>query len=248
MRYKALIFDLDGTAMPSSPSGMPTTRLINAIGKKNSLVHFSCATGRNWPFAKLAVRSLNLLSPCIISAGTQIINPSSEKIIWQKTIEPRDMKCILEAIRDYPYLIDLNDELPNSKRIQKDSSFVKPIFLINIKTVAQSVSNIICNKINKLRGVVCVKAISQTKGYFDLHVTHKDATKENAVEVLCDLLNIEKNDTIGVGDGHNDIHLFNSVDYKVAMGNAVDELKSQADLIIASIDHDGLACFIEGLH
>lgn len=247
MNYKALIFDLDGTAMQSVPSGMPSTRLIEGIRSLRETIFFSCATGRNWPFAKRAIKSLNLTSPCIISAGTQIINPITEEIMWQKTIEKSDIQEILKIVRQYPYLIDINDELPDPLRVQKDNAFDKSLFLINIKTVEESVSDIICSYLNKTSTVVCTKAISQTKNYFDLHITHKEATKENAIKQLYKILAIEKKDTIGVGDGHNDIHLFNAVGYKVAMGNAVNELKAQADLIIESIENDGLAGFVEGL-
>lgn len=247
MKYKAVIFDLDGTAMPSIPSGMPSVRLISIIKTLNKDIYFSCATGRNWPFAKQAIQSLHLTSPCIISAGTQIINPLTEEIIWQKTIEKEDIQEILRIVRGYPYLIDLNDELPDPERIQKDSAFDKPLYLINVKTVEEDMANCICSMISKIPTLICIKAISQTKGFFDLHITHKEATKENAIKQLYKMLNIGKEDAVGVGDGHNDIHLFNGVGYKVAMGNAVNELKSHANLVIESVENDGLACFIEGL-
>ncbi|MBI5122562.1 HAD family phosphatase [Candidatus Roizmanbacteria bacterium] len=247
MKYRAVIFDLDGTAMHSIPTGIPSIRLIQAIAMHKT-IHFSCATGRNWSFAKKAVQSLNLTSPCIISAGTQIINPQTEKILWQKTIEKNDVKRVLKVIQHYSYHVDINDELPDSTRVRKDCAFEKPLYLINIKTVPKGASDVLCKKINNILGMICIKAISQTKGYFDLHITHKDATKENAVNKFRLLLGLEKKDTIGIGDGHNDIHLFNAVGFKIAMGNAVLELKDQANLVIDTVNNDGLARFIEGLH
>jgi hydroxymethylpyrimidine pyrophosphatase-like HAD family hydrolase len=50
-----------------------------------------------------------------------------------------------------------------------------------------------------------------------------------------------------IGDANNDIHLFKGVGYKVAMGNATDQLKAEADEVIDSVDDDGLAYFIERL-
>jgi HAD superfamily hydrolase (TIGR01484 family) len=248
MKYKAIIFDLDGTAIPSIPSGMPSSRLINTIKLLSEKICFSCATGRNWPLAKRAIRSLHLTSPCIISAGTQIINPVTEEILWQKEIEKNDVREIATIVQHYPYLIDLNDEIPDPVRVQRDDAFDKPLYLVNVKTVGDDMAGIICRKFNEISSLICIKAISQTKGFFDLHITNKEATKENAIKQLYKLLNLDKKDVVGIGDGHNDTHLFNAVGYKVAMGNAVNELKSKADLVIGSIENDGLALFIEGLY
>lgn len=64
---------------------------------------------------------------------------------------------------------------------------------------------------------------------------------------LCDLLNLDRSEVAGVGDGHNDIHLFNAVGHKVAMGNAVPELKEAADVVIGSVSENGLAEFLQDI-
>ncbi len=50
---------------------------------------------------------------------------------------------------------------------------------------------------------------------------------------------------IGVGDGDNDLPLFDSVGLKVAVANATDKLKSLADEVVAEADKDGLADVIQ---
>jgi hydroxymethylpyrimidine pyrophosphatase-like HAD family hydrolase len=84
------------------------------------------------------------------------------------------------------------------------------------------------------------------QGGIDLHITNSQSTKEHAVIELCKMLGVNPANVAGVGDGHNDIHLFNSVGHKIAMGNAVADLKAVADQVIACLDEDGLAKFIEG--
>jgi peptidyl-prolyl cis-trans isomerase B (cyclophilin B) len=51
-----------------------------------------------------------------------------------------------------------------------------------------------------------------------------------------------------VGDGHNDIELFRAVGRKIAMGNAVPELKEAADEVIGDIAQDSFAEFLEGIN
>ena len=47
--------------------------------------------------------------------------------------------------------------------------------------------------------------------------------------------------TISFGDSLNDLPLAKVVDCSVAMGNAIDALKAQADIIAPSIEEDGVA-------
>ena len=59
------------------------------------------------------------------------------------------------------------------------------------------------------------------------------------------MINVQKETAVAVGDSNNDLPLFKGVGYKVAMGNATNELKAEADYITASVEDDGLAQFIE---
>ena len=90
--------------------------------------------------------------------------------------------------------------------------------------------------------------VAQRAGFKDIHVTNRSATKEHAIAELLKILNIKQENTVGVGDGHNDIHLFNAVSNKVAMGNAVDELKAASDEVIGLVTDDGFAEYLERLN
>ena len=61
---------------------------------------------------------------------------------------------------------------------------------------------------------------------------------------LLDYLNIEKKQSIGFGDHINDYDLFNEVGFKIAMGNANDDLKEIADFVTLSNDENGVAYFL----
>ena len=58
-------------------------------------------------------------------------------------------------------------------------------------------------------------------------------------------MNIKTEETIGVGDGFNDIPFIQETGFKVAMGNAVDDLKAIADYIAPTVEEDGVAHVIE---
>jgi hydroxymethylpyrimidine pyrophosphatase-like HAD family hydrolase len=46
--------------------------------------------------------------------------------------------------------------------------------------------------------------------------------------------------TIAFGDGGNDISMIRQAGIGIAMGNAIDELKRQADYVTTSVDDDGI--------
>lgn len=51
--------------------------------------------------------------------------------------------------------------------------------------------------------------------------------------------------TIAVGDADNDLEILRTAGLAVAMGNAKERVKTEADVIVADNDHDGCAEAIE---
>ena len=62
---------------------------------------------------------------------------------------------------------------------------------------------------------------------------------------MAEILKIGKDAILGVGDHENDMLLFDAVGFKVAMGNAEDNLKAKADFIAPTVYDDGLAFVID---
>lgn len=67
------------------------------------------------------------------------------------------------------------------------------------------------------------------------------ASKGNALQALADHLGIRKEEAACIGDGENDLSMFRAAGLKIAMGNAVPELKKAADIITGTNDRDGAA-------
>lgn len=246
MKYAAIIFDLDGTALPSGRETVPSRKMIETAQKYNQQ-NLCAATGRSWNYAEKIIKALGLAKPCIISGGASIIDPKTKKILWQKSIDTKTAQAILEVSRHYDFPIAYTIGLETVDRVDPKiveiNQAINTFYLLNVPFETQSE---IFSKLAGLTSIQIARAGSwEITNGDDLHITHKEATKEHAVKELCSILGVESADVAGVGDGQNDVHLFNAVGYKVAMGNAVLELKEAADLIIGSIDNDGLADFIE---
>lgn len=75
--------------------------------------------------------------------------------------------------------------------------------------------------------------------------TKKEATKENAIAKLCEILGISEKNVMAFGDDLADIGMLKMCGIGVAMGNAVDEVKEVSDIVIGTNDEDGIAVFLE---
>lgn len=64
--------------------------------------------------------------------------------------------------------------------------------------------------------------------------------KGKGIDILISHLNIQVEDTIGIGDGENDIEMLRCVGTAIAMGNANSKLKEIADYVTTDIDKDGI--------
>ena len=68
--------------------------------------------------------------------------------------------------------------------------------------------------------------------------------KYRGIRKVCEFLGEDESQVVVFGDGMNDRKMFKAAPFAIAMGNAVKEVKAEADYITADSDHDGifLAC------
>lgn len=65
--------------------------------------------------------------------------------------------------------------------------------------------------------------------------------------MICEYLDLTGKEIITIGDGENDISMFNTTPNSVAMGNALEYIKKQAKYVTSSNDEDGVAKVLEKL-
>ena len=103
----------------------------------------------------------------------------------------------------------------------------------------------VVDELSKLSEIAVHKMSAWDEKFMAIDVVNPSASKLHGIVELQRLLNITKEEIIGVGDGYNDFPLLMASGLKIAMRNAVDELKEIADFIAPSVDDDGVAVVIE---
>ena len=73
----------------------------------------------------------------------------------------------------------------------------------------------------------------------------KNTSKGTALNALASRLGIAKEEIACIGDSANDLPMYEAAGLKIAMGNAVQELKKKADIVAYSNHIDGAAKVIE---
>jgi hydroxymethylpyrimidine pyrophosphatase-like HAD family hydrolase len=87
-------------------------------------------------------------------------------------------------------------------------------------------------------------AATRSQLYY-LDVTNPDANKGVAVGVFAKLLGVPPDEVAVIGDGKNDVAMFEKSSFSIAMGNASAEVQRQARFITASNEEDGFAHAVE---
>lgn len=78
-----------------------------------------------------------------------------------------------------------------------------------------------------------------------LEISPGNVSKGSGLSWLCDYLKLPIERTIAVGDSYNDLTVLRTAGLSVAMGNAVDQVRETAQVIVADNDHNGVA---EAIH
>src|SRR3989344_7075673 len=151
MKLKAVVLDLDGTAIPNRKDGMPSKRVIDTIQKIKDKVYISAATGRGINGCREIIKSLGLTSPCIVNGGTRIIDPVTEKVLWEKELDKAQVEQIMQVASQHQYPVFFGDEeegtLPKYK-ITKSGERI-----VYIEPVTKEDTEIILNELSKIISV-----------------------------------------------------------------------------------------------
>lgn len=247
MKYKAIISDIDGTLGPVSLMPLPSEKVKKTIQQTiNSGFIFTLATGKPFSLVEYLIDNLQLSAPIIVDNGAALYNPTNKKQIVEYIIESKEAQEILNYIQmvTKEYRVSCSDEnFKNITQLRNDQK-VRKFILLDLSPL--EADSLIKTLELRFKNLHIVKTSSDLgKQYNAVYISSAQATKQHAVVALAQLMGISTQEIIGIGDHYNDFPLLMACGFKIAMGNAVPELKAIADYIAPPLEEDGLAHVLE---
>lgn len=248
MNYKALMVDVDGTLSPYSTTAyplIPRNKVEDAIEKASRHIHIGLATSRPLVKVESILKRLNLSGYSILQNGAQIVDSESSKTVWSRPIDTRQIPEIYKIISNYDLQVFYSNFRENLPLRSLNDLLHQPISDIFLDGIAENDFLEIKRRLEEINAVAIHQLSSRWDNKLEISLTHVEATKEFAIHEVATLLGISTEEIIGVGDAANDLPLLRACGLKIAMGNAVDELKAISDVVAPSVDEDGVAWIIE---
>ena len=265
MPIQLIVMDMDGTLLdPQSRLTERTVRALRLAGEKGAGVVL--ASGRMPCALRSFVEALNLTAPLIAYNGALLADPRTEETLASFPIEAalgreiaaacEEMNLHIQSYRgdafqcetanayakDYQTFLNCPVRLEAvGEKLSRWLDFDSPKFLAIDKPAR--ISEVLPVMREKFKGRVKV-ATSQPR--FIEFVSPK-AGKAAALEKLCALMNVSRENVAAFGDGLNDLDMIEWAGTGYAMANAVDEVKARADKIAPSNAEDGVAQVVEAL-
>jgi hydroxymethylpyrimidine pyrophosphatase-like HAD family hydrolase len=243
MKYKAIIMDVDGTSVPNAKDAIPTQRVVSAIEKAQKLIYVSACTSRPIFLAKDVITLLKIKDPCGINDATQIYDPVTKKIIKTFALAAGTAQKAASILfkKNIKFFVNVGE----TEEYYKGEDFKSDICSICVPEVPVEKKEEMKELFVGISDIAIQTPPSYKKGLVWINITSAVATKLHSVHEITKMLGVLPDETIGIGDGYNDFPLLEACGLKIAMGNAVPELKAIADFVAPSVDEDGVATVIE---
>lgn len=255
---KIIFFDIDGTIC--SPSTKRISSNVKEAIKKTMHQGHLCfvSTGRPYAYIDSDIKDIGF-DGYILASGSQIQYQNTD--IQINSIELDIVNELFQLLKNNQ--IEYIAHTPLDSYIHQN--FIeKSIFYKNNHQYLYVCDDILEKDI--MQNIVKVEVHYDNQYHFDLLKSffeklsyeiyeeissidffQKGHTKASAILDLLKITGGCVEDTYCFGDGKNDIEMFHTVDYPIAMDNAIDELKNIAKDICGSVDEDGVAYKLQEL-
>jgi Cof subfamily protein (haloacid dehalogenase superfamily) len=265
-RIKLVVFDLDGTLTDDNGIiGEETKNLIKDLSRLG--VKFTIATGRLLSAVTNYADELDIKIPLITLEGTLIKRSPADKSVFEAFLPKKYVLRALKLTDQYLlnialchdsaiYYTEENALIPSlldkfGARYELISSYDDYLdrtleviicgdYKVNIKHVSSKMS------FPYTFGIRSSYYKSHTQGdTYYLEIRKIGCSKGESLRKLLKHLKIKMKDTVVIGDWYNDKTLFDTDALKIAVANAVPELKRMADFITKGTNNEeGVAEFL----
>lgn len=257
---RLLLSDLDGTLLQADHR--PSAATLAAVGRlRDAGITFSVASSRPPRAMRGIVESLGIDVPYAGFNGGTLIGTDGA-VLAAHHIDPEAAWICLQAFAkanvdvwvfadDQWLLSDLNGKYVEHERsalgydpVRVDS--FEPFMPRIDKIVASSADfSLLAGLERELGDLLQGQALAARSQDYYLDITAVQANKGQALQALAAHIGVNLEQTAAIGDGHNDVAMFRVAGLSIAMGQAQEDVRIQADRVTGSNTDEGVVQAID---
>ena len=262
---KLIVSDLDGTLLSDSGEiGAGTKNLITQL--QDCGVIFALATGRLHSAVTGIAEDLSIKSPVISLDGSMIKSTTDGSRIYESFVKKKHVKRALRFAEEHLinivlchdeaiYYTDRNSNMPmlsdkygaKYKEVTSYDNYIDRTLEVVLFSDAASSMRYVRDRFLFPISIGCSISFYKSNrrpNISFLEIRRSGSTKGKGLERLLKHLKIKPNHAAVLGDWYNDISLFETDALKVAVANAIPEIKRMADIVTSkSNNSEGAAEF-----
>ena len=265
MDYKLLAIDVDGTLLNSKHEISKRTR--DSLLKAQQMgVRIALISGRPTFGLKAIAQTLQLQKYggfIVAYNGSKIIDAGSGKILFEKYVNPEILPYLEKKAREYkfPIFTYKEDKLitnnPHNPHIRHEAEInglgivyeqefsicidFEPCKVVLVSDDTEAIEGLYGRWKLRMDGTV---EVHRSEDFF-LEALPVGVDKSMALSFLISHLGIKSDEVVAFGNGVRDVGMLQLAGQSVAMGNAVESVRSCSDIITDTNDNDGIAQIID---
>ena len=249
---KAIFFDVDGTLISFTTHKMPESTKKALLALKEKGIKLFVATGRPKIHIEKVQELVEFPFDGYVSTNGQFCYDDKNNVIHQRFIDKDSVKTILNYLKDRDLACHVITE--NEVFVTKYNDRVYDLFelvgyeeKLNAKPEEYCFDKDVfqlCPYISKEEEIELMKHVENCDNFrwcdLFVDVIPKNGGKSVGIKKICEYYGIKPEETMAFGDGDNDIDMLKLANIGVAMGNAGDDVKENADYVTTHVDEDGI--------
>ena len=262
MGYKLIALDIDGTIRSNEhPLSKRTCLALQAARSAGSIV--TIVTGRMYLSALNVTADLDLRSPVATYQGAHIADPVTHEVLWHRPLTSQMLSDTLDLLypgdheilahhRGHVYVERLSEWI----EAYVERNHVRVHLVDDLRSLGEEgVTRLIVGGEDDDVGKVTATLkrtfdsrlqITRSLPYF-CEVLHPDTGKDLALQRLCKMLGVRREDTVAFGNGDEDAAMIKWAGLGVAIGDGSAAAISAGDEVAPPLTDSGVAHVVERL-
>jgi len=259
-QIRLVVSDVDGTLVNNEK--VLTARARDAVGRVlEAGIAFTIVSARPPRGMKMLIDTLGLRHPVAAFNGGMLVEPDLT-ILEERLIPEEPARQTIAILNRCGVEIWLYSECgwyvtnPATQRVKREEASVHfaPAAVTSYDGLRTRVAKLagVCDDLDAMARCEqevlrqCGRHVAAVRSQPDhLDVTHPQATKGAAVTSLAARLHVPLENVATIGDGPNDVSMFQVSGVSIAMGNAAPETQRAARFVTLSNQEDGFAAAME---